>query len=268
MSVAAHRPTALVTGASAGIGRELARLLAVDHDLVVVARRADPLQALAEEVKPLGARCWVFVCDLAEPGAARTLFEQVQNAGVTVDVLVNNAGFGHLGPFAAADLAKSLRMIQLNVTALTELTGLFLPAMLARRRGQILNVGSIAGFQPGPLMAVYYATKAFVNSFSEALHRELHGSGVSVTVLCPGPVATEFADVAGMQTTQVFTAGQVMDARTVAEAGLRAMRAGRRMVVPGWRNRWLLFLERFAPRGMIIRAVEQLMQQRTQAAKT
>ncbi len=265
MSVVTPRPTALVTGASAGIGRELARLLAIDHNLIVVARRRDQLQALADEVKPHGAQCWVFVCDLAEPGAARTLFEQVQHAGLTVDVLVNNAGFGHLGPFAEADLAKSLRMIQLNVAALTELTGLFLPGMLARRRGQILNVGSIAGFQPGPLMAVYYATKAFVNSFSEALHSELQGTGVSVTVLCPGPVATEFAQVAGMQATRVFTAGQVMEARTVAEAGLRALRAGRRLVVPGWRNRVLLFLERFAPRGVIIHAVKQMMQQRTGA---
>jgi short-subunit dehydrogenase len=252
---------ALVTGASAGIGTELARLLAADHNLVLVARRGDILRALAEEFKPRGAVCHVIPADLADPGAPRAVFDAVAAAGLTVDVLVNNAGFGDLGPFAQADLAKMLRMIQVNVAALTELTGLFLPGMLARKRGRILNVGSVAGFQPGPLMAVYYATKAYVNSFSEALHSDLRGSGVTVTALCPGPVATEFAQVAGMEARQ-FSVGQPMTARAVAEAGLRAMHAGRRMVVPGWKNRLLVFLERFAPRGAVISAVNKMMQRR------
>ncbi len=257
------RPLALVTGASAGIGAELARLLAVDHDLVLTARRAEPLRALADEVKRLhGATCHVFPADLADPTAPRQLFDTIAAAGLTVDVLVNNAGFGDLGPFAKADLPKILRMIQVNVTALTELTGLFLPGLLARNRGSILNVGSIAGFQPGPLMAAYYATKAYVNSFSEALHAEVRGTGVTVTVLCPGPVATEFAHVAGMQATRVFSAGQALGARPVAEAGLRALKAGRRLVVPGWRNKLLLFLERFTPRGLVIRAVGWMMRRR------
>jgi short-subunit dehydrogenase len=261
---AAGRPTALVTGASAGIGVELARQLAADHDLILTARRAEQLHALAEELTRTGATCHVFPADLAEPGAPRQLFDAVAAAGLAVDVLVNNAGFGDLGPFAQADLAKMLRMIQVNVTALTELTGLFLPGMLARNRGSILNVGSVAGFQAGPYMAVYYATKAYVNSLSEALHSELRGTGVTVTVLCPGPVATEFGSVAGFLPSPkgMFSAGQALGAKPVAAAGLKAMRSGRRMVVPGWRNWLLLFLERFLPRGVVIRAVKGMMQRR------
>jgi uncharacterized protein len=257
------RPVALVTGASAGIGTELARLLAVDHDLILVARRGDQLRALAAELKQShNATCHVFTSDFAEPTTPRALFEAINAAGLTVDVLVNNAGFGDLGHFTKADLPKLLRMIQVNVTALTELTGLFLPGMLSRKRGRILNVGSIAGFQPGPYMAVYYATKAYVNSFSEALSSELNGTGVTVTVLCPGPVATEFAAVAGMQATRAFSAGQAMGARPVAEAGLRAMKAGRRMVVPGLQNRLMLFAERFTPRWLVLLAVKWMMSSR------
>jgi hypothetical protein len=263
MSASLTRPVALVTGASAGIGTELARLLAVDHNLILTARRDAELRVLADELQHLhGAACYVFPADLASPSAAHKLFDTITAANLTVDVLVNNAGFGDLGPFARADLPKMLRMIQVNITALTELTGLFLPGMLARKSGRILNVGSVAGFQPGPFMATYYATKAYVNSFSEALHSELLGTGVTVTVLCPGPVATEFAAAAGMESTRAFSAGQAMAARPVAEAGLRAMRRGRRMVVPGWRNRLLLFLERFSPRWMVLRAVKWMLQKR------
>jgi short-subunit dehydrogenase len=257
------RPVALVTGASAGIGTELARQLAVDHDLVLTARRGDQLQALADDLKRAhGATCHVTLADLADPAAPRALFETVTAANLTVDVLVNNAGFGDLGPFARADPGKTLRMVQVNVTALMELTALFLPGMLARNRGHILNVGSVAGFQPGPFMATYYATKAFVNSFSEALHSELLGTGVSVTVLCPGPVATEFASVAGFGPTSMFSPGKALAAPAVARAGLRAMRGGRRMVVPGLRNRFMLFMERFVPRGFVIRMVKWMQGQR------
>ncbi len=257
------RPVALITGASAGIGAELARLLAVDHDLVLTARRTEQLQTLADELKQKhAATCHVFPADLAEPDAPRKFFDAIHAAGITIDVLVNNAGFGDVGKFAQSDLGKALRMIQLNVTALTELTGLFLPAFVARNRGRILNVGSIAGFQAGPYMAVYYATKAYVNSFSEALHVELRKTGVTVTVLCPGPVATEFAAVSGMQTTRVFSAGQAMGARQVASAGLRALKAGRRMVVPGWRNKMMLFAERFLPRSAVLNAVKWMMSRR------
>jgi len=263
MTPTPQRPVALVTGASAGIGTELARLLAPDHDLVLVARRADALHKLADELtRAHGTACRVMPADLADPAAPKALFDALSAAGLTLDVLVNNAGFGDLGPFAAADLAKALRMIQVNVTALTELTGLFLPGMVARNRGRVLNVGSVAGFQPGPLMAVYYATKAFVNSFSEALHSELSGTGVTVTALCPGPVETEFAAVSGMNATRVFSPGKALGARAVAAAGLRALRAGRRLVVPGWRNKFLLFMERFTPRAVVIRAVKSVQKKR------
>lgn len=256
------RPLALVTGASAGIGKELARVLAADHDIVLSARRVPELDALAAELRAGGAACHVFPADLAEPTAARHLFDAVSGAGLTIDVLVNNAGFGDLGSFADADMGKILRMVQVNVTALTELTGLFLTGMRVRGRGAVLNVGSVAGFQPGPLMAVYYATKAYVNSFSEALWEELRGTGVTVTCLAPGPTASEFAAAAGMDATKVFTVGQVMAARPVAEAGVRGMRRGRRMVIPGLRNKLLLFLERFAPRFVVLRVVKWMQKKR------
>ena len=255
------RPIALVTGASAGIGKELARLLAVDHDLILTARREPELNALAAELPQ--ARSHIIPLDLATATAPKALFEAVAARGLTVDVLVNNAGFGDVGPFAEANLEKSLRMIQLNVTTLTELTGLFLPGMLARQRGRILNVGSVAGFQPGPFMAVYYATKAFVNSFSEALWSELAGTGVSVTCLCPGATRTEFAMAAGMEQTELFTVGSVADAHSVAVAGLRAMRGGKRLIVTGFRNRALIFAERSLPRGVVIRAVKWMLSKRS-----
>lgn len=254
------RPLALVTGASAGIGREIARILARDHDLILTARREAELRTLASELAP--AVCHVFPADLADPAASRKLFDAVTAAGLNVDVLVNNAGFGDLGPFADADLGKMLRMIQVNVTALTELTGLFLPGLRAKGRGQILNVGSVAGFQPGPFMAVYYATKAYVNSFSEALSNELGGSGVTVTCLCPGPTLSEFAAVAGVQKLTQFKAGSAAATRPVAEAGVRAMRRGKRLIITGFRNKLMIFAERLIPRGLVIRAVRSLQDKR------
>lgn len=254
------RPVALITGASAGIGKELARILAADHDLILTARREAELNALAAELAP--TKCHVIAADLADPAAPRKLFDAVTAAGLTVDVLVNNAGFGDLGPFADADLSKMLRMIQVNVAALTELTGLFLPGMRTRRNGRILNLGSVAGFQPGPLMAVYYATKAFVNSFSEALSNELEGSGVTVTCLCPGPTKSEFRDIAGVGGTKAFSESGVAETKPVAEAGIRAMRRGKRLVITGFRNKFLIFMERFVSRGMVIRAVRRLQEKR------
>ena len=255
------RPIALVTGASAGIGKELARLLAADHDLILTARRELELDALAAELPQ--AKSHIIPLDLATAAGPKALFEAVAAKGLTVDVLINNAGFGDVGPFAEANLEKSLRMIQLNVTALTELTGLFLPGMIARRSGRILNVGSVAGFQPGPYMAVYYATKAYVNSFSEALWSELSGTGVSVTCLCPGATSTEFAQAAGMEQTKLFTVGSVADARSVAAAGVEAMKREKRLTVTGFRNRALIFAERFLPRGVVIRAVSWMLSKRS-----
>ena len=216
---------------------------------------------LTAELAP--AVCHIFPVDLADPTAPRSVFGGVASLGLSVDVLVNNAGFGDLGPFADADLAKMMRMIQVNVAALTELTGLFLPGLRARGRGRILNVGSVAGFQPGPMMAVYYATKAYVNSFTEALASELAGSGVTATCLAPGRTESEFAAVAGFQSTKNFTVGSVADARSVAAAGIRAMKRGRRLVVTGFRNKALLLAERFIPRGLVIRAVRGMQEKRT-----
>ena len=258
----APRPVALITGASAGIGREIARILAVahDHDLVLTARREAELHALAAELAP--ATCHVFPADLADAAAPRALVEAVRTAGLTIDVLVNNAGFGDHGPFSDADLAKMLHMIQVNVTALTELTGLVLPGMLERKKGRILNVGSVAGFQPGPLMAVYYATKAYVNSFSEALANEVAGTGVTVTCLAPGPTESEFDAAAGMTPRRSTALNAVADVRAVAAAGVRAMMRGQRLVVTGLRNKLLIFAERFTPRGMVISAVRRLQEKR------
>ena len=257
------RPAALVTGASAGIGSELARVLAADHDLILSARRVEELTALAAELTAAhGAACRVVPADLADPGGPRALFDAAAATGLAIDVLVNNAGFGDLAPFADADPAKLLGMIRVNVAALTELTALVLPGMRGRGRGRILNVGSVAGFQPGPLMATYYATKAFVNSLSQALANELAGSGITVTCLCPGPTDTEFAAVSGMQSTKAFSVGHRLSARAVAEAGVAGMRRGKVLVVPGFRNKLLIFAERFAPRSVVTGVVRWMQEKR------
>lgn len=256
------RPVALVTGASAGVGRELARGLASDHDLILTARREPELRNLADELQQRGANCLVVPADLADPTGPEQLFEAIAAAGWSIDVLVNNAGFGDLGRFVRADFSKLLDMIQVNVTAFTEVLARALPGMKERGRGRILNVGSVAGFQPGPLMAVYYATKAYVNSLSQALASELDGSGIAVTCLCPGPIDTEFAAVAGFQASKSFSAGMRLTARDVAEVGIRGMRRGKALVIPGWRNRLLIFLERFVPRTAVIRTVRWMLSKR------
>jgi len=263
MIVEPMKGKALITGASSGIGLELAKLFAADgYDLVLVARRRERLDALRREVTERHrVRCDVIPSDLASPGAAEGIVRQLDGASGGVDVLVNNAGFGALGPFAAMDAEAARRMIQVNVAALTDLTRLLLPGMVARRRGRILNVASTAGFAPGPLMAVYYATKAYVISLSEALTEELRGSGVTVTVLCPGPTRTEFQAVANMGTARLFRLPGVMDAAPVALAGYRGLMAGKRMVVPGWTNLVLPLAIRFSPRALVAR-VSRLLQER------
>jgi short-subunit dehydrogenase len=256
------RPLALVTGASAGIGKEIARVLAADHDLVLSARRVEELTALADELRATGAECRVVPADLADPAGPQALFDGIESAGRPLDVLVNNAGFGDFGAFGGADLAKLIRMVQVNCTALTELTHRFVPGMVARGRGMVLNVGSVAGFQPGPLMAVYYATKAYVNSLSQALSNELAGTGVTVTCLCPGPTHTEFAAAAGRSEKQSFSVSRRMTAREVAEAGVAAMKRGQVLLVPGLGNKLLIAAERFAPRGAVVKAVRWMQQKR------
>jgi short-subunit dehydrogenase len=253
------RPVALVTGASAGIGRELAAILAREgHDLVLVARREDELTTLAGELKErYGADARVIPADLAQPDAAQLLVDEL-GASATVDVLVNNAGFGGHGSFAERTRDEDLRMIAVNVTALTDLTKLVLPGMVARGRGRILNVASTAAFQPGPFMAVYYASKAYVLSFSEALAEEVRGSGVTVTCLCPGVTITEFQQVAGVEDITLNKGPLAMTATAVAEAAYKGLARGKRLVIPGVHNKIGAQSVRVTPRGLILKVVRRL----------
>jgi len=257
--VAGVKGTALITGASSGIGLEFARAFAAGgFDLVLVAPGEDKLKALAAEVsarETINAR--VLAADLGEVGAAARIFARLQSDGTKIDVLVNNAGFGARGIFATLPRERQLEMVQVNVVALTDLTRLFLPDMLQRRRGRILNVASVAGFQPGPYMAVYYATKAYVLSLSEALSKELSGSGVTVTCLCPGPTETGFAAAADLEGSLLFRLA-VANARDVARAGYDAAMAGKRLVVPGFLNRFAVFAVRVAPRGLVLSLIKRL----------
>jgi hypothetical protein len=244
--------TALITGASFGIGLEFARIFAREgYNLVLVARSADRLRQLASELeKNHGTRSLILAIDLTEPGASAYVLDQTTRADIQVDVLVNNAGFGQYGLFAENDLEECLRQIQLNVTTLTHLTRLYLPGMISRKSGGILNVASTAAFQPGPLMAVYFATKAYVLHLSEALANETAGTGVTVTCLCPGATVTEFhkrAKATGMRLLKIGA----MDARTVAEDGYRGLIDGKPVVISGFKN-WLVAQSvRFSPRRLV-----------------
>jgi short-subunit dehydrogenase len=253
------KTTALVTGASAGLGRDYARLFAADgHDVVLVARRRERLEELAGEIaSATSARAHVLAADLGDRAAPQRIRDELAARGVAIDFLVNNAGLGTSGPFAEADVAKQLETIQVNVTALVELTRLLLPDMLSRGQGRILNVGSTAGFQAGPFMAVYYASKAFVNSFSEALAYELSGTGVTVTVSCPGATATEFAGHAGNADSLLFKLGAA-DSMSVAREGYAAMMAGKRMVVHGLTNKLGVQVQRLSPRGVAVAVAARL----------
>ncbi len=244
--------TALVTGASAGLGTELSRLFAADgHDVVLVARRREKLDALAADLESNHAvRAVVLAEDLTDPAAPARIASELTKRGIAVEFLVNNAGFGTTGAFVELDPARELAMVEVNVTAVVHLTRLLLPPMVARKSGRVLNIGSTAGFQPGPFMACYYASKAFVNSFTEALSYELHGTGVTATVCCPGATATEFAQVAGNDKSRLFEMG-AMNATDVATQAYREMMRGAVVVVPGWRNKLAMQSLRFAPRAMV-----------------
>jgi uncharacterized protein len=252
--------TALITGASGGIGEELARIFAAHkHDLVLVARSEDKLKSLADELsRAHGIHSRLLAADLTDPTVPPRLFQALHGQGVAIDVLVNNAGFGARGAFAEIDYAVEARMIQLNVAALTHLTRLFLPEMIARRSGRILNVASTAAYVPGPFMAVYYASKAFVLSFSEALAEELRGTGVTVTALVPGPTQTNFASTAGNQDSVLFRTGTVMNARTVAQVGYDGLMAGKRVAIAGFSNKLTVFSTRLAPRTMLAKIARKL----------
>jgi|SRR5579872_2006159 len=245
-------PTALVTGASSGIGVDLARELSRDgHNLVLVARRAEPMRALAAELK---TNVEIVTADLSKPGAAAALVVELEARRLAIDVLINNAGLGATGRFDRSDPAKVTEMLQVNVTALTELTRLLLPPMIARKQGRIMLVASTAAFQPGPLMAVYYATKAYVLSFGEAIWFELRGTGVTVTTLCPGPTATNFADAAENNRTVLFKSSMIkkMSSAEVARIGYRALKAGKRVAITGASNKISAIGGRLSPRGVVL----------------
>jgi short-subunit dehydrogenase len=258
---AEKRKLALVTGASGGIGADLARELAGDgHDLILVARSTAALEGLAAELRSRhGVEVRVLTADLARPGAASDLFARI-GAG-EVDVLVNNAGFGDHGPFHAADPARIDGMIALNVAALTSLTRLLLPGMVARKRGRLLNVASTAAFQPGPMMAVYCASKAYVLSFSLALGDELRGSGVTVTALCPGATATGFMRAAGVEKIALFNMPGMaaMSSIVVARQGYAALKAGKRVIVTGFNNRVGALMGRLLPYGLVLSVSRRLL---------
>lgn len=243
--------TALVTGASGGIGRELATLLARDgHDLVVVARSEDRLVELGNRLQDeYGVGVTVVVKDLADPDSPAEIQSALDERSIEIDVLVNNAGFATYGRFLDTDLDTERDELQVNVVAVTELTKRFLPGMVERGEGRILNVASTAAFQPGPLMAVYYASKAYVLSFSEGLAGELDGTGVTVTALCPGPTDTGFQSRAEMGASKLVQGG-LQDPTEVARAGYRGMQAGEAVVVPGVRNKLLTVAVRLLPRSV------------------
>lgn len=235
---------------------ELARCFAADQsNLVLVARTTEALEQLATELRAkFPIQVHVLTADLAEAATPQRIFDELKGRGIKVDVVVNNAGFGLHGPFGELPLHRQVEMIQVNVAALVQLTGLFLPGMIATRRGGILNVGSVAGFLPGPNMAVYFATKSFVMSFSEALHEELRGTGVTVTDLCPGPTETNFFKVARGYRARINQASR-MPAAAVASAGHHAFRQQQCLSVPGIRNWMLSILPRFASRAIVRRQV-------------
>ena len=262
-TVSSRRNTVLITGASSGIGYELAKLFARDgYYLVLVSRGQEALLYAAGTLKETyEVPVTVIVKDLSQPMAATEVAAELRARELSIDVLVNNAGFGMFGVFAEGNLTSELEMMQLNMVSLTHLTKLLLPTMLQRKRGKILNVASTAAFQPGPLMAVYYATKAYVLSLSEALADELRGTGVTVTALCPGPTPTGFQKRSKMETSRLMT-GNLLDAETVARAGYRGLMRGKTVVIPGVRNRLLAFAVRLLPRNVVTRLVRLIQASR------
>jgi len=261
-----HKKTALITGASQGIGYELSKLFAKDgYNLVLVARDEKRLNDIKMEfLKEHQVDIQIVVKDLSNPNSAQEIFESLKLKNTIVTALVNNAGFGHLGKFSETDWDLYQKMIQLNISSLTRLTHLFLPDMLDMNRGYIMNVASTAAFMPGPLMSIYYASKAFVLSFSQALANELKDSSVIVNTLCPGPTETKFQKRAKMDNRNVFNNSimHVMDAETVAKQGYQDLMQGKTLTITGSFNKLLTQSIRVSPRNMVINVTRWLMDKR------
>lgn len=255
--------TALITGASSGIGLELAHLFARDgYRLVLVARNRGALRQLGDDLQSrYGITVRIAPKDLAHPASPDELYHELQESGIMLDVLVNNAGFGTAGAFQQTQWTDESEMIQVNITALTHLTKLFLPQIRARE-GKLLNVASVAAFLPGPFMSVYYASKAYVLSFSEALAEEMIGTGVTVTCLCPGPVETGFQKRAYLEGTAMAKSPLTVDVREVALIGYEGMKQGKRVVIPGWKNRILVEGVRLVPRNLLTKVVRRLQEKK------
>lgn len=253
------RKTALITGASSGFGYEFVKLFAKDnYELIIASRNLERLEEIKREFPTVEVT--VIQVDLTKPNSASELYYEIKDRNLRVDVLVNNAGFGMLGEFSKLDVQRQIDMIQVNAAALTELTHYVLQEMRQRGEGKILNVASTAAFLPGPLMAVYYATKAYVLSFSEALVEELRGTGITVTTLCPGPSKTNFAKAAKVEKTKMF--GSVMNADTVAMLGYKALMKGQRVVITGTLNKLGAYASKFLPRSYAARFAKAITKEK------
>ncbi|MCF8296081.1 MAG: SDR family oxidoreductase [Saprospiraceae bacterium] len=244
---------AIVTGASGGIGYELAKLLAKDnYNLILIARTIEKLNEIKKELEnKFSISVITLKKDLSASGSATELFDEIKTKNLKVSILVNNAGFGDFSAFAESDLDKQLRMMQLNIVSLTELSRLFLPELINQKEGKILNIASIAAFMPGPMMSVYYASKAFVLSFTEAISNELKGSGVSATALCPGPTKTKFFDAAEVENPKFMQLLKMADSSSVAKYGYKSLMKGKVIAVPGFMNKLIVCSIRFTPRSVL-----------------
>lgn len=249
--------TVLITGASGGIGYELAKIFAKNgHDLVLIARNPDTLFAISEVLRnEHDIRVAAFARDLCDLQQIKEIYDAVKAEGIFVDFLINNAGVGDYGFFADSAWKKNEQMMQLNMSALTYMTYLFLQDMKQHGRGRIMNVASTAAFQPGPFMAIYYASKSYVLFFSEALHMELKKNDITVTTLCPGPTATHFQEAAQLSNSRLVKGKRLPDAASVAEYGFMAMMQGKRLAIPGFMNKVMAVAIRFLPRGVVLRLV-------------
>ena len=255
--------TVLITGASSGIGLEFSHIFAKNYyRVILVARDKDKLRALQKELhEKYGVEVVIVPKDLALTSAAEQVYTALKQANIEVDILVNNAGFGAYGKFSDIEPQRELEMINVNITSLTLLTKIFLKDMIERKHGKILNVASTASFVPGPMMTVYYATKAYVLSFSEALAEELSGTGITVTTLCPGPTQSGFQKAANIEDSRLFKNKKIPTSKEVAEYGYDALMKGRRVAIHGTANKMMIQAIKFAPRKIITKIVKDMNEQ-------